>query len=160
MLSHLTPLFTETFSSDRFCLKYQYSLLLLKSLQTQPNRPGKEETSPKKSKEMPPRSVCLNVFTHSLGEGNGAVNTRNPMLERRDSAMGGMFSCQTPSHPWANAFHVNINIFLQTFPEAPPTALSHRNPFQTQPPLHQPSIAPISSALCAPWPAPRVSMAR
>ncbi|KAJ5028762.1 zinc finger domain-containing protein [Bipolaris maydis] len=37
---------------------------------------------------MPPRSVCLNVFTHSLGEGNGAVNTRNPMLERRDSAMG------------------------------------------------------------------------
>lgn len=39
---------------------------------------------------MPPRSVCLNVFTHSLGEGNGAVNNRNPMLERRDSAQCGM----------------------------------------------------------------------
>ncbi|KAF1828373.1 hypothetical protein BDW02DRAFT_574929 [Decorospora gaudefroyi] len=42
---------------------------------------------------MPPRSVCLNVFTTSLGEGNAAVNNDgNAMMgavgnmERRDSA--------------------------------------------------------------------------
>jgi hypothetical protein len=36
---------------------------------------------------MPPRSVCLNVFTSSLGDGNGAVNNgRHSIMDRRDSA--------------------------------------------------------------------------
>ena len=42
---------------------------------------------------MPPRSVCLNVFTTSLGYSNLAVNNNgrgNPMMERRDSAQSGM----------------------------------------------------------------------
>ena len=42
---------------------------------------------------MPPRSVCLNVFTTSLGDSNLAVNNNgrgNPMMERRDSAQSGM----------------------------------------------------------------------
>ena len=40
---------------------------------------------------MPPRSVCLNVFTSSLGDGNGAVNTgRHSIMDRRDSAQSGM----------------------------------------------------------------------
>jgi hypothetical protein len=45
---------------------------------------------------MPPRSVCLNVFTTSLGESNTAVNDGNAMMgvmsgmERRDSAQSGM----------------------------------------------------------------------
>ena len=42
---------------------------------------------------MPPRSVCLNVFTTSLGDSNLAVNNDgrgNPMMERRDSAQSGM----------------------------------------------------------------------
>lgn len=41
---------------------------------------------------MPPRSVCLNVFTSSLGDGNGAVNNgRHSIMDRRDSAQSGMF---------------------------------------------------------------------
>jgi hypothetical protein len=48
---------------------------------------------------MPARSVCLNVFTSSLGDagaavsdgGNGNVVGRHPIMERRDSAASGMF---------------------------------------------------------------------
>jgi hypothetical protein len=46
---------------------------------------------------MPPRSVCLNVFTSSLGEavrddnGNGGAMGRHPIMERRDSAQSGEF---------------------------------------------------------------------
>lgn len=43
---------------------------------------------------MPPRSVCLNVFTSSLGEAvrdDGAVPTRHPIMERRDSAQSGVY---------------------------------------------------------------------
>ncbi|KAI0572835.1 zf-MYND multi-domain protein [Pyrenophora tritici-repentis] len=57
---------------------------------------------------MPPRSVCLNVFTTSLGDSNLAVNNNgrgNPMMERRDSAQSdtrrssdGSVSSQ-PTHP-------------------------------------------------------------
>jgi hypothetical protein len=41
---------------------------------------------------MPPRSVCLNVFTSSLGEAvrDDGVPTRHPIMERRDSAQSGM----------------------------------------------------------------------
>ena len=46
---------------------------------------------------MPPRSVCLNVFTTSLGEAGAAVrddgSLNNAMpggMERRDSAQSGM----------------------------------------------------------------------
>lgn len=42
---------------------------------------------------MPPRSVCLNVFTSSLGEAvrdeNGGAIGRHPIMERRDSAQSG-----------------------------------------------------------------------
>jgi hypothetical protein len=42
---------------------------------------------------MPPRSVCLNVFTSSLGEAvrDDGVPTRHPIMERRDSAQSGEF---------------------------------------------------------------------
>ncbi|KAH7397322.1 hypothetical protein BKA66DRAFT_454149 [Pyrenochaeta sp. MPI-SDFR-AT-0127] len=45
---------------------------------------------------MPPRSVCLNVFTSSLGEStavrdDGSLNNRMPgAMERRDSAQSGI----------------------------------------------------------------------
>lgn len=50
---------------------------------------------------MPPRSVCLNVFTNSLGESNAAVRedgSLNAMgmihggMERRDSAQSGLLT--------------------------------------------------------------------
>jgi hypothetical protein len=46
---------------------------------------------------MPPRSVCLNVFTSSLGESSAAVRDDGGMrngLERRDSAQSGMSARQ------------------------------------------------------------------
>jgi hypothetical protein len=59
--------------------------------------------------EMPPRSVCLNVFTSSLGDTGAAVredgglnNMIPAVMQRRDSAQSGMsllrpFSMKTPS---------------------------------------------------------------
>jgi hypothetical protein len=95
VLSHLTPLFSETFSSTEFVeipaipspnivfSQYHHNIT-------------KGEIEYQKRKEMPPRSVCLNVFTSSLGESNPAVNDGNAMMgvmggmERRDSAQSGM----------------------------------------------------------------------
>lgn len=59
---------------------------------------------------MPPRSVCLNVFTSSLGEavrddgglmgGNGGMNGGmiHPIMERRDSAQSGMLNLTRHLH--------------------------------------------------------------
>jgi hypothetical protein len=57
---------------------------------------------------MPPRSVCLNVFTTSLGDANAAVNhdgggnaMREAMggaMERRDSAQSGTLHHDSPSN--------------------------------------------------------------
>jgi hypothetical protein len=42
---------------------------------------------------MPPRSVCLNVFTSSLGDAvrgeEGGQRQRHPIMDRRDSAQSG-----------------------------------------------------------------------
>ncbi|KAF1912124.1 hypothetical protein BDU57DRAFT_523498 [Ampelomyces quisqualis] len=71
---------------------------------------------------MPPRSVCLNVFTSSLGEAvrddGAAPPTRHPIMERRDSAQSdvtrrssaGSFASSAPAQtpfppPPLPAFH-------------------------------------------------------
>jgi hypothetical protein len=61
------------------------------------SRVSRQQTSAKKEKIMPPRSVCLNVFTKGLGEAvrdDGSLIRReemniHPIMERRDSAQSG-----------------------------------------------------------------------
>jgi len=86
---------------------------------------------------MPPRSVCLNVFTNSLGESNAAVNedgslnamgTVNGGMERRDSAQSGMFVLTTSSSHRPNIryrhratllcrlYRIDIDIDISTHP--------------------------------------------
>jgi hypothetical protein len=96
VLSHLTPLFSETFSSTEFVEIPAIPSPIIVFPQYYPNI-TKGEIEYQKRKEMPPRSVCLNVWTNSLGESNPAVSDGNAMMgvmggmERRDSAQSGMF---------------------------------------------------------------------
>jgi hypothetical protein len=95
VLSHLTPLFSETFSSTEIV---EIPAVPSSTIVFHHYHPTVTKGEPKNQKreEMPPRSVCLNVFTSSLGESNPAVSDGNAMMgvmggmERRDSAQSGM----------------------------------------------------------------------
>jgi hypothetical protein len=59
---------------------------------------------------MPPRSVCLNVFTSSLGEAvrDDGVPTRHPIMERRDSAQSGMSFDAIATFPMSPPHHFSM----------------------------------------------------